>query len=104
MNSRKVFLHRLDDVAWNRVHTAITVALGIGWLLGPYNGLIAVFLAFVIGAVVAVCVLIPLSRLLSASEQITNKSEVPFGPFLVVSTILVWLMTMYGIPLPLFSW
>jgi leader peptidase (prepilin peptidase) / N-methyltransferase len=80
------------------------LALGIGWLLGPYNGLVAIFLAFVIGAVVAVCVLIPLSRLRSVGEQITIKSEVPFGPFLVVSTILCLLLTMYGIPLPLFTW
>lgn len=48
MNSRKVFLHRLDDVAWNRVHTAITVALGIGWLLDAFevtivNNVISVF-------------------------------------------------------------
>lgn len=79
------------------------LALGIGWLLGIENGLVAVFLAFVIGAIIAVCVLIPLSRLLSANEQITIKSEVPFGPFLVASTLVVWLVTMYGIPLPLFS-
>ncbi len=80
------------------------LALGIGWLLGPWNGLIAIFFAFVIGAVISLCVLIPVSRLRHAGEQITIKSEVPFGPFLVASTALVWLMTMYGIPLPLFTW
>lgn len=80
------------------------LALGIGWLLGPLNGLVAVFLAFVIGAVISLAVIIPVSRLRETGEQITIKSEVPFGPFLVAGTLIVWLMTMYGIPLPLFAW
>jgi prepilin signal peptidase PulO-like enzyme (type II secretory pathway) len=80
------------------------LALGIGWLLGPFNGLTAIFLSFVIGAIISLCVLIPVSRLRSRAQQITIKSEVPFGPFLVASTLFMWLMTMYGIPLPLFSW
>ena len=25
---------RLDRARWNKVHTAITIALGVGWLLG----------------------------------------------------------------------
>jgi MFS family permease len=48
MDSRKIILNRLDDVAWNRVHTAITIALGIGWLLDAFevtivNNVISVF-------------------------------------------------------------
>jgi MFS family permease len=48
MNARMHLLHRLDAVAWNRVHTAITVALGIGWLLDAFevtivNNVISVF-------------------------------------------------------------
>ncbi|HVB48608.1 MAG TPA: MFS transporter [Burkholderiales bacterium] len=41
-------LHRLDRVRWNRVHAAITAALGIGWLLDAFevtivNNVISVF-------------------------------------------------------------
>lgn len=43
-------LRRLDRVGWNRVHTAITAALGIGWLLDAFevtivNNVISVFKA-----------------------------------------------------------
>ena len=30
-------LQRLDTARWNRVHTAITAALGIGWLLDAFE-------------------------------------------------------------------
>jgi len=30
-------LRRLDAVRWNRVHTALTAALGIGWLLDAFE-------------------------------------------------------------------
>ncbi len=48
MISRSNLLHRLDGTAWNRVHTAITIALGIGWLLDAFevtivNNVISVF-------------------------------------------------------------
>ncbi len=48
MDSRKHLLNRLDQAVWNRVHTAITVALGIGWLLDAFevtivNNVISVF-------------------------------------------------------------
>jgi hypothetical protein len=34
MNSQLI---RLDQARWNRVHTAITVALGIGWMLDAFE-------------------------------------------------------------------
>lgn len=48
MNSRMLSLRRLDDVSWNHVHTAVTIALGIGWLLDAFevtivNNVISVF-------------------------------------------------------------
>lgn len=86
------------------------LALGIGWLLGVPYGLYAVFFAFVIGAVVSVCILLPfqyithmtsgITRLGAVREGFTMKSEVPFGPFLIASCVLVWFAMMYGIPLP----
>lgn len=88
------------------------LALGIGFLLGQTMGLFAVFFAFVIGAVVSVCILLPYSyvrsklgitRLGGSGAGFTMKSEVPFGPFLIASTFLVWLMTIYGMSIPFFN-
>ena len=33
----RTLLERLDNAGWNRVHTAITAALGIGWLLDAFE-------------------------------------------------------------------
>ena len=35
------------------------------------------------------------------SARLTMKSEVPFGPFLIASTFLVWFAHLYGIQIPL---
>lgn len=74
----------------------VKFALGMGWLLGPIYGIAAVFLSFVIGAIVSVCVIIPLSSLREGGKRITMKSEVPFGPFLVASTFFLWLAALNG--------
>jgi prepilin signal peptidase PulO-like enzyme (type II secretory pathway) len=88
------------------------LALGIGWLLGPVLGLYAVFFSFIIGAVVSVCILIPLPKILSALARIgitrlsggsagfTIHSEVPFGPFLIASLLLIWFSHLFGVALP----
>jgi leader peptidase (prepilin peptidase) / N-methyltransferase len=88
------------------------LCLGIGWLLGPVYGIVAVFFAFVIGAVISVFVLMPLPSILSymkkqgiarfrvRTHQLTMKSEVPFGPFLVASCIIVWFSLLFNLPLP----
>lgn len=91
----------------------VKLALGIGYLLGPLYGFIAVMFAFVLGAVVSLLILLPLpaiARFLSdwgiahiaPSQSYTMKSEIPFGPFLIASCIFVWFTQIYGIPLPLF--
>jgi len=92
------------------------LALGIGWLLGPALGLFAIFSAFVIGALISVCVLLPLPHILRAlytlgitssdmlSGGFTMKSEIPFGPFLIFSCIIIWFASLYGIdPLQAFE-
>ena len=88
------------------------LSLGIGWLLGPVYGVSAVFFAFVIGAVISVCILIPLPhviRVLSSwgiasfrlhGADLTMKSEVPFGPFLIASCLIVWFALLFNLPLP----
>lgn len=91
----------------------VKLALGIGWFLGPFYGFIAVFLAFVIGALVSVGVLLPLPHVMSALRRagiarwhgaapgFTMKSEVAFGPFLVAAFFIVWLARLYQLPIPL---
>ncbi len=90
----------------------VKLSLGIGWLLGLSSGLSAIFLAFVIGALVSVLILLPLSyvrqrfgitRLSGKGAGFTMKSEVPFGPFLIASGIFLWIMGIYGITLPFFT-
>ncbi len=82
------------------------LALGIGWLLGPTLGITAVFFAFVVGAIISVGILIPLPHLIrffgiSSLEKpgggFTMRSEIPFGPFLIFSCILIWLSLLYDI-------
>lgn len=117
----------------------VKLALGMGWLLGPALGIVSVFFAFIIGAVVSVGILMPLphiARLLRSigitslvetlagftigseasyrrrslgnettekvsfpSARWTMSSEIPFGPFLVSSCLIVWFITGYGIDL-----
>lgn len=52
----------------------------MGLILGWPNILVALFLAFLIGAIIGVGLII--------SDKKTLKSEVPFGPFLVTGTII----------------
>jgi len=91
-------------------------ALGMGWLLGPWDGLVSLFLAFILGALISVPLLFMSSPLWkkmgapitpkSASPRThlayTMKSEIPFGPFLIASCLVVWFIQIYGIPLPQF--
>lgn len=78
------------------------LALGIGWFLGLGAGINAIILAFWIGAAVAL-MLILLSRfhLFSGGKSLTMKSEVPFGPFLILGTLLVYFfnITIFVFPL-----
>jgi len=64
------------------------LAVGIGFLLGLTQGLSAIVFSFWIGAVVAVLILL-ISRLELLPSRITIKSEIPFGPFMIISTLLV---------------
>ncbi len=73
----------------------VKLTLGFGWLLGISVGLSAVVLAFWVGAVVSLGIL-TWQRLWKSSshkveEKLTMKSVVPFGPFLIIGFILVYL-------------
>ncbi len=88
----------------------VKLALGIGWLLGFTSGLIALFFAFVLGALVGVPLLFFSSPLWSRLQNVltprrsshgfvlgfTMKSEIPFGPFLIAATLIIWISNMHG--------
>lgn len=89
------------------------LGLGIGWFLGVFGGVQAVFLSFMIGALISVCILLPLPHLIHAlkrrgirlaAQTYTMSSEVPFGPFLLAAMWLVWAIETYGIQPPLILW
>lgn len=65
------------------------LALGIGWLLGTSLGASAVMLAFLVGAVASVALMV-IFPLYSGGKRLTMKSEVPFGPFLILGLMLVF--------------
>lgn len=80
------------------------LALGIGWLLGFWPGLSAVILSFWIGAIVGL-LLIGVGKLSDKIKvlnkglflkikKLTMKSEIPFGPFLIIGSIIVFF---YGV-------
>ncbi len=60
------------------------LALGLGLLLGPSAGLAALVLAFWIGAVFGI------SILLLRRRYVTMKTEVPFAPFLILGAALAY--------------
>lgn len=70
------------------------LSLGIGWFLGATAGGSAVILGFWIGAAFALLLMIiqpfkvlPRSR---GAERISMKSEIPFGPFLILGVFIVY--------------
>lgn len=91
----------------------VKLALSIGALLGPWLGVVSVLYGFVYGALWAVCVLLPMphyrtlytsltgSRLRHVRQRFTMKSEVPFGPFLVLSALTIWTFTVLDLHSPL---
>jgi len=87
----------------------VKLALGMGWLLGPIYGIAAIFFGFVIGAVISVGILLPLPHIVKLFSRLgitslpharggfTMKSEIPFGPFLVISTFITWLLLIHNV-------
>lgn len=60
----------------------VKLALGIGWLLGLASGYSAVLLAFWAGGIVGLF-------LLGATRRYQMKSQIPFGPFLIIGLFIV---------------
>lgn len=58
--------------------------LGLGWLLGAQNTVFALFIAFGLGFLVGVAMLI-------VSKKYHLRSEIPFAPFLVLGAFLAFI-------------
>jgi leader peptidase (prepilin peptidase)/N-methyltransferase len=76
------------------------LVLGIGWYLGFVSGLSAIMMAFWIGALYALFLML-IDHLERGKEKITMKTEIPFGPFLILA---VWIqfflnLDLFGISL-----
>lgn len=70
--------------------------LGIGWILGPVLGLSAMVLSFWIGLVISLIVMFVFPK------KISMKTEIPFAPFLIISTLIVFLYSINVFDLGLF--
>ncbi len=60
------------------------LALGLGWFLGFYLAITAVMIAFWVGAIIGVGLII------FSSKKYGLKSEIPFAVYLVLGTLLVF--------------
>jgi prepilin signal peptidase PulO-like enzyme (type II secretory pathway) len=74
----------------------VKLTLGFGLLVGVYDGLMAIMLAFIVGAGVGILLLyapevIKRMSLSSTTSRFTMSSEIPFAPFLIIGFLLVYL-------------
>jgi leader peptidase (prepilin peptidase)/N-methyltransferase len=60
------------------------LVLGIGWMLGPTMGLSAMALSFWIGSIISLLIMF------FGRHKMTMRTEVPFAPFLILSTLIVF--------------
>lgn len=67
------------------------LALGLGWILGLSASIVAFLLAFWVGAVWSIAVvLLGMTGTLSEQRKLTLKSEIPFAPFLFVGFLITF--------------
>ena len=59
--------------------------LGIGWMLGLSSGLFAIIVSFWIGTIVS------LLLMFLSKNKMNMKTEIPFAPFLIISTLITFL-------------
>ena len=62
----------------------VKLALGMGWLLGLSAGVAALMLSFWIGAIIGILLMV------FKGHKYMMKTELPFGPFLVLGTYIVF--------------
>lgn len=86
----------------------VKLVFGIGLMLGLAQGLSALVMSFWIGAVASVGIMalsrvVPAKYLSSPLRELTMKSEVPFGPFLVLGTVLAYFYSLDVFSLSIFG-
>jgi prepilin signal peptidase PulO-like enzyme (type II secretory pathway) len=93
----------------------VKLAASIGALLGIAGGLTALWFAYVIGAAVALSLIgaarlmrfvrrnMGIARLSNGSLTLTMKSEIAFGPYLLLGCMIVWISALYEIPIQLIA-
>lgn len=64
------------------------LVLGIGWMLGPTQALASVIVAFWLGALTSLFIM------LFTKKKMGMKTEIPFAPFLIVSTLVTFLFNL----------
>jgi prepilin signal peptidase PulO-like enzyme (type II secretory pathway) len=65
------------------------LAIGIGWYLGFSLGIASILMAFWLGAIVGVLLMV-LTRI-TGKLGLNMKSELPFAPFLIVGLWIAWI-------------
>lgn len=90
-------LWKISDGRWIGLGDG-KLALGMGWFLGLFLGGTAVLFSFWLGAAISL-LLIGIQKGLAYQTQydedtaktLSLKSEIPFGPFLVLGTLIIYL-------------
>ncbi len=77
------------------------LVLGIGFLLGFISGLSAIVLSFWIGAIYSIFLML-FSSLNIKGREITIKTEIPFAPFLIIGTLILFFIPIDILGLTLF--
>ncbi len=78
--------------------------LGLGWMLGFVHSISAVVLAVWVGAIWGVLTIFVQKFTHTSSRfRVTMKSEIPFGPFLILGALLVFFFGFDVVGLSLFS-
>ena len=66
------------------------LALSMGWALGLSQGLAALMLSFWIGAIISLAIM-AFQRIKNGKSKLGMRSEIPFGPFLILGFLTVFL-------------
>ncbi len=87
-------LWKISDGKWLGLGDG-KLALGIGWFLGFSLGATAVLVSFWVGAAISLLI-IGIQKIVNylsdeKHKSLTLKSEIPFGPFLVIGTFIVYM-------------
>jgi prepilin signal peptidase PulO-like enzyme (type II secretory pathway) len=66
------------------------LALSIGWFLGLGQGIAAFLFSFWIGAIISI-LLMTIQKVLHKKGALGMKSEIPFGPFILIGFMVVYI-------------